>query len=93
MLSCGLLMLLVLALASASVLSSSLVATQHEIASPVPLASPEEVGTLEWAPCEDIPDTECAWLEGPVDHSQSGGERIMPRLSRIPTFDMPQLIP
>lgn len=52
-------------------------------ASPVPT-------TLSWAPCADITETECAWLEVPVDPARPDGEQLSLRLARVPALDPAQ---
>ncbi|MFT4040421.1 MAG: alpha/beta fold hydrolase [Thermomicrobiales bacterium] len=42
---------------------------------------------LEWQPCADVEETECAWLAVPVDPAQPGGEQITLRLARVPALD------
>src|SRR4029079_13005845 len=43
---------------------------------------------LEWSPCVDVPDTECARLEVPVDHARPDGAKIALRLARAPAVDL-----
>lgn len=42
---------------------------------------------LKWTPCGDVPDTECAGLEVPVDYARPDGAKIMLRLGRAPAVD------
>ena len=42
---------------------------------------------LEWAPCGDVPDTECAGLEVPVDYAKPNGAKFTLRLGRAPAVD------
>jgi hypothetical protein len=42
---------------------------------------------LEWSPCGDVPDTECAGLEVPVDYARPDGAKITLRLGRAPAVD------
>jgi len=42
---------------------------------------------LEWAPCGDVPDTECAGLEVPVDYAKPDGAKFTLRLGRAPAVD------
>ena len=42
---------------------------------------------LEWAPCGDVPDTECAGLEVPVDYAKPYGAKFTLRLGRAPAVD------
>jgi hypothetical protein len=37
---------------------------------------------LEWAPCGDVPDTECAGLAVPLDYANPNGATITLRLGR-----------
>jgi hypothetical protein len=52
-------------------------------------ASPARRG-LQWIPCPDIPDTECAGIEVPVDPARPDGPRFTLRLGRLPTLDPTQ---
>jgi pimeloyl-ACP methyl ester carboxylesterase len=42
---------------------------------------------LQWEPCTDVPDAECARLEVPVDPAQPDGTRLSLRLGRLPALD------
>jgi len=42
---------------------------------------------LTWAPCGDVPDTECAGLQLPVDYANSDGAKFTLRLGRAPALD------
>jgi pimeloyl-ACP methyl ester carboxylesterase len=42
---------------------------------------------LEWSPCGDVPDTECAGLDVPVDYATPDGAKITLRLARAPAVD------
>ena len=42
---------------------------------------------LTWAPCGDIPDTECAGLPVPIDYARPGDGTITLRLARAPAVD------
>lgn len=46
---------------------------------------------LTWEPCGDVPDTECAGLQVPVDHANPNGPKIMLRLGRAPVLDRTKL--
>ena len=50
------------------------------VASPVTSA-------LQWAPCDDVADAECAWLEVPIDPAQPDGPQLSLRLGRLPALD------
>ena len=43
--------------------------------------------TLKWAPCADVPDTECAGLQVPIDYAKPEGAKITLRLARAPARD------
>ena len=45
---------------------------------------------LRWEPCADIPDTECASLEVPVDPARPDGPTLTLRLGRAPVLDPTQ---
>jgi pimeloyl-ACP methyl ester carboxylesterase len=53
------------------------------VAAPVPQA-------LQWAPCPDIPDTECAGIAVPVDPARPDGPRFTLRVGRMPALDPAQ---
>src|SRR4051812_34746789 len=42
---------------------------------------------LNWAPCGDIPDTECAGLPVPVDYATPDDGTMTLRLARAPSVD------
>jgi pimeloyl-ACP methyl ester carboxylesterase len=42
---------------------------------------------LKWSPCGDVPDTECAILEVPVDYARPNGAKLRLRLGRAPASD------
>jgi hypothetical protein len=46
-------------------------------------SSPE----LHWGACRDLPDTECAGLEVPVDPGRPDGAQLTLRLGRVPASD------
>lgn len=43
--------------------------------------------TLKWAPCDDVPETECAGLQVPVDYARLASPMITLRLTRVPTIN------
>jgi pimeloyl-ACP methyl ester carboxylesterase len=45
---------------------------------------------LQWTACPDIPDTECAGLDVPVDPARPDGPRFTLRLGRLPALDPTQ---
>src|SRR5215831_17545956 len=45
---------------------------------------------LPWTACPDIPDTECAGLDVPVDPARPDGPRLTLRLGRLPALDPTQ---
>src|SRR5690242_20967298 len=46
--------------------------------------------SLQWTPCPDIPDTECAGIEVPVDPSRPDGPQFTLRLGRLPALNPTQ---
>jgi pimeloyl-ACP methyl ester carboxylesterase len=42
---------------------------------------------LKWAPCGDVPETECAGLELPVDYANPNGAKFTLRIGRVPAVD------
>jgi pimeloyl-ACP methyl ester carboxylesterase len=47
-------------------------------------------GELRWESCADVPDTECAWLDVPVDPARPDGPQLTLRLARVPVLDPAQ---
>ena len=47
-------------------------------------ASPE----LHWSACRDVPDTECAGLDVPIDPARPDGTQLTLRLGRVPATDL-----
>src|SRR5215208_1191138 len=43
--------------------------------------------SLNWAPCDDVLDAECAWLAVPIDPAQPDGPQLTLRLARLPALD------
>jgi pimeloyl-ACP methyl ester carboxylesterase len=85
-------MLLTLVLAGAPLSRHATTVAQESGGTPAPNSTPQASAAepLQWAPCDDVPDTECAWLEVPVDHANPDGERISLRLGRVPVVDPAQ---
>jgi pimeloyl-ACP methyl ester carboxylesterase len=50
---------------------------------------PAAAGTpvLNWSACPDVPNTECAGLDMPVDPARPDGEQFTLRLARVPATD------
>lgn len=46
--------------------------------------------SLTWEPCADIEETECSWLEVPVDPERPDGAQLTLRLARVPVLDPAQ---
>ncbi|HEY7060716.1 MAG TPA: alpha/beta fold hydrolase [Chloroflexota bacterium] len=42
---------------------------------------------LQWAACPDVPDTECASIEVPIDYTRPDGPQLPLRLGRVPAAD------
>jgi pimeloyl-ACP methyl ester carboxylesterase len=57
---------------------------------PAVVAQPAMPANLQWAPCVDVPDTECATIQVPVDHARPDGPQIPLRLGRVPATDPAQ---
>ena len=49
-----------------------------------PASSP---ATLQWGPCVDVADAECAGLEVPIDPARPDGPRLTLRIARLPALD------
>ncbi len=64
-------------------------ATSTEAAGAEGAAEQQDLGTLEWGPCDEAsaisPDKECATLQVPLDHADPDGERIAIAVARIAT--------
>jgi len=43
--------------------------------------------SLDWGPCDDVPDAECAGLEVPIDPAQPDGSQLTLRIARLPALD------
>jgi pimeloyl-ACP methyl ester carboxylesterase len=73
------------------VLSAVLILLGAELAfpccSPPAAAQPGPSPELRWYPCRDVPDTECAGLEVPVDPARPNGAQLTLRLGRVPATD------
>src|SRR4051794_40140203 len=74
--------LLLLALGTGATLPLPNHAAAQEAATPA--AAP---GALNWEPCDDVPDAECAWLGVPIDPAQPDGSQLNLRLARLPALD------
>jgi pimeloyl-ACP methyl ester carboxylesterase len=59
-------------------------------AAPAAVAPSGAPPPLQWAPCDDIPAVECAFIEVPVDHAHPAGPQIPLRLGRVPATDPAQ---
>jgi pimeloyl-ACP methyl ester carboxylesterase len=50
--------------------------------------TPAQVGpAMHWAACRDVPDTECAGLDVPIDPARPDGLRLTLRLARVRAVD------
>src|SRR5689334_17709154 len=53
-----------------------------------PAAFAQSVGSsLKWEPCGDVPSTECAGLQVPIDCTKPDGAKITLRIGRAPAVD------
>lgn len=52
-----------------------------------PAEATEPSSQLNWTPCPDVPDTECAGIAVPVDHGRPDGSQLTLRLGRVPASD------
>src|SRR4051794_17099744 len=62
--------------------SLPLAEARQDAATPASGASP-----LQWAPCDDVPDAECATIDAPIDPAQPDGAHLSLRLSRLAAVD------
>jgi pimeloyl-ACP methyl ester carboxylesterase len=46
-----------------------------------------EPASLVWTACTDVPDTQCASLDVPIDRARPEGPRLSVRLGRVPAMD------
>jgi pimeloyl-ACP methyl ester carboxylesterase len=49
--------------------------------------TPSPAPPLVWAPCKDVPDTECAGLQVPVDPAHPEGTKLTLRIARVLASD------
>jgi len=88
MMSRGLILLLVAVFAGGVVLAPRGATAQTAVATPASAATPSVTGApLHWAPCDDVPDTQCAGLSVPVDPANPTGPHFTLRLGRVPALD------
>jgi pimeloyl-ACP methyl ester carboxylesterase len=57
-------------------------ARQDDAATASPVSS-----SLQWGPCDDVPDAECASIDVPIDPAQPDGDQLSLRLGRLPALD------
>ena len=57
-------------------------ARQDDAATASPVSS-----SLQWGPCDDVPDAECASIDVPIDPAQPDGDQLSLRLARLPALD------
>ena len=50
------------------------------------LAAQTSSPQLRWSPCQDVPDTECAGLDVPMDYARPDGPQFTLRLGRLPAL-------
>lgn len=52
-----------------------------------PAAPPSAPPQLSWTPCPDVPDTQCATLDVPLDPAHPEGAAVTLRIARVPATD------
>lgn len=52
-----------------------------------PTVTPSPPAALQWAPCKDVPDAQCAGLQVPVDPAQPAGVKFALRIARVTASD------
>jgi hypothetical protein len=62
--------------------SAALILAALFVASNGPASSQTGKPELAWAPCGDVPDTECAGLQVPIDYAAPDGAKITLRIGR-----------
>jgi pimeloyl-ACP methyl ester carboxylesterase len=62
--------------------SLPLVEARQEAATPSSVSS-----SLQWGPCDDIQDAECATIDVPIDPAKPDGDQLSLRLGRLPALD------
>jgi pimeloyl-ACP methyl ester carboxylesterase len=50
-------------------------------------AQPVAPAALQWSPCPDVPETQCAGLRVPIDPAQPNGRQFTLRIARVPAAD------
>jgi pimeloyl-ACP methyl ester carboxylesterase len=53
----------------------------------LPPSAAQQPTTLHWSACPDVPDTECAGLDVPVDPARPSGATLTLRIARVPASD------
>src|SRR4051812_3212462 len=76
------LLLLIVLSASGPLALANRAAAQEAAATPAGASQ-----SLQWEPCDDVPDAECARLEVPIDPAQPDGDQLSLRLGRLPALD------
>ena len=69
------------------VASVSLILAALFVVSKGPASTQTARPELTWAPCGDVPDTECAGLPVPIDYAAPNGAKITLRIARAPAVD------
>lgn len=82
----GLVLLLLVVFVAGIVLPPCGVAAQGGSGTPAPAPAAGSV-PLRWAPCDDVPDAQCAGIAVPVDPAHPTGARFTLRLGRLPALD------
>jgi pimeloyl-ACP methyl ester carboxylesterase len=67
--------------------SAALILAALFVASNGPASSQTAKPELAWAPCGDVPDTECAGLQVPIDYAAPDGAKITLRIGRARAVD------
>jgi pimeloyl-ACP methyl ester carboxylesterase len=68
-----------------SILAALLLTLAHSAASTV--AQRPAQPSIQWTPCDDVQDTDCAFINVPVDPANPGGAMLALRIARVPATD------
>jgi pimeloyl-ACP methyl ester carboxylesterase len=70
------------------VLAGQIFSISLAVATGAPGALAQSAGSsLKWEPCGDVPSTECAGLQVPIDYTKPDGAKITLRIGRAPAVD------
>jgi pimeloyl-ACP methyl ester carboxylesterase len=71
-----------------SIFTALLLAFAH--GAPATVAQTSAQSPLQWTSCDDVQDTECAFIDVPVDPATPAGSTLALRIARVPAVDQAQ---